>query len=92
MSIRMLTISTAASLVLGGVAVAQQPGVTSGPTATTNVEPTTAIQKQGEGRSIGGALDFRDSSMAAGAPGIQGKPDTQSGSTSQEPMKPNAGK
>jgi hypothetical protein len=79
MSIRVLTICAISSLFLSGVAVAQQAGVTSGPTATTNVEPSTAIQKQDQGRSVGAQPDFRDSSISAGAPGIQGKPDTQSG-------------
>jgi hypothetical protein len=78
----MLTICTITSLFFGGVAVAQQPGSTSGPAAGSNIEPSTAVQKQqGEGRSVGGVPDFRSSAQAAGAPGIEGKPGTQGGTT-----------
>lgn len=73
-------------------ATAQQAGSTSGPAAGTNTEPSTAIQKQSEGRSVGGELNYRRSSEAAGAPGVEGKPGTESGPAVQRPMNPNEGK
>jgi hypothetical protein len=39
------------SLVLSGVAFAQEPYSVSGPANGSNVEPSTAIQKENEGRS-----------------------------------------
>lgn len=56
----------------------------SGPANGTNVEPSTAVQKQTEGRSVSGATmrtspDTMGSALAAGAPGVEGAPGTQSG-------------
>ena len=45
------------------------PGNTSGPAVGTDVQPSTAIQKDGGG----------DASNAAGAPGVEGKPGSESG-------------
>ena len=74
MSKRLLIALSATSLLLGGVAMAQTSGSTSGPATGKSVEPSTAIQKQ-EGRS--------DSDMQApaggGAAGIEAKPGAQSG-------------
>ena len=51
------------------------PGNTSGPAVGKDVQPSTAIQKE-TGRS--GAGDG-DASNAAGAPGVEGKPGSESG-------------
>ncbi len=40
-----LTLCMGASLFIGGVALAQQAGATSGPSAGKNVEPSTATEK-----------------------------------------------
>jgi hypothetical protein len=74
MSTRILIALSFASLFLGGVAMAQNSGSSSGPAAGKNAEPSTAIQKQ-EGRSA----DEMKAPSGAGAPGIEAKPGTQSG-------------
>jgi hypothetical protein len=79
--------STSLVLILGGAALAEQQmtqrGRTSGPATGQNVTPSTVTQKSVEGRSSfideneGFALDA--SALAAGAPGVEGKPGAQSG-------------
>jgi hypothetical protein len=74
-------------LILGGAAaVAEQQtqsGRTSGPATGQNVTPSTVTQKSFEGRS--GFIDQNEafaldaSALAAGAPGVEGKPGAQSG-------------
>jgi hypothetical protein len=75
-------------LILGGAALAQQQmqsggGRTSGPAIGQNVTPSTVTQKSFEGRS--GSIDQNEafaldaSALAAGAPGVEGKPGAQSG-------------
>jgi hypothetical protein len=72
------------SLLLSGIAVAQEPYSVSGPAAGSNVKPSTAIQKEDEGRSA--SVDaWKQASYpgvhptGAGVPGVEGKPGTQSG-------------
>jgi hypothetical protein len=71
------------SLVLSGVAFAQEPYSVSGPANGSNVEPSTAIQKENEGRSA--IVDSRRQDPetlrphGAGAAGVEGSPGTQSG-------------
>jgi hypothetical protein len=68
-----LTQSLVALLVSSGGAFAAEPGITTGPAAGTNVEPSTALQKgSGAGSSEG-------SSVAAGSPGVEAKPGTEAG-------------
>lgn len=68
-----------------GAAVAEAPKASiSGPANGTNVEPSTAVQKEMEGRSVSGitkrqASEFIASALAVGAPGVEGSPGTQSG-------------
>ncbi|SFK78947.1 hypothetical protein [Methylocapsa palsarum] len=50
-------------------ASAQQAGVTTGPASGTNIEPSTAIQKDASGRSA----------TEAGAPGVEAKPGSEGG-------------
>ena len=57
-----------------GVAFAEQPGTTTGPAAGTNVEPSTAIQK--ENRDNSGA---QGAPTAAGSPGVEAKPGSEGG-------------
>ena len=70
-------------MVLSGMAVAQEPYSVSGPGAGSNVEPSTAIQKESEGRLA--SVDARRPHPetlrpnGAGAPGVEGSPGTQSG-------------
>jgi hypothetical protein len=50
----------------------------------TNVEPSAAVQKRTEGRSVSGnatrpSPDLIGSALAAGAPGVEGAPGTESG-------------
>lgn len=71
------------SLLISGIAVAQDSGNTSGPASGTNVQPSTSIQKQNTGRSSAGG---GDSSNAAGAPGVEGKPGSESGPNAQDRM------
>jgi len=66
-------------------AIAQGQGTTSGPASGTNVEPNTAIQKQTTGPSGATSSEWKASSEAAGVPGIEGKPGTESGPPAQEP-------
>jgi hypothetical protein len=78
-------------LVLSTAAFAQTPEASvSGPANGTNVKPSTAIQKQTEGRSYSGfRLDpdvasrlpstIKGSPVGAGAPGVEGSFGTQSG-------------
>jgi hypothetical protein len=67
------------------VAVAQTPNASvSGPANGTNVEPSAAVQKQNEGRSVSDIAKELPSSvigsaLAAGAPGVEGAPGTESG-------------
>jgi len=71
------------SLVLSGLAFAQEPYSVSGPASGSNVEPSTAIQKENEGRSA--IVDARrpDPELirphGVGAAGVEGSPGTQSG-------------
>jgi hypothetical protein len=70
MAIRIfLTLCLIALLFASGVAFAEQPGSTTGPAAGTNVEPSTAIQKENSG----------DSGAQGGSPGIEAKPGTEGG-------------
>lgn len=62
----------------------QESGMTSGPAAGTDVEPSTAIQKNYEHRSTSGSKTKEvplGAPAAAGVPGAQGAPGTQSGPT-----------
>jgi hypothetical protein len=74
-----LTLCMGASLFIGGVALAQQSGTTSGPAAGKNVEPSTSIQKKYEGREESG----RGAPAAAGSPGYEAKPGTEGGKAAQ---------
>jgi hypothetical protein len=71
------------ALFLGGAALAQAPGTTSGSASGKNVEPSTAIQKETTGRSSASQHELQGSSNAAGAPAVEGKPGAQSGQTTQ---------
>jgi hypothetical protein len=55
------------------------PGNTSGAAVGTDVQPSTAIQKDQTGRSGAGGA-----SSAAGAPGVEGKPGAESGPLPQD--------
>ncbi len=84
-----IALSALISLFLGGVALAEQKGETSGPAVGKNVLPTTVIQKMYERRSssIPGIppSTLEDSGASAGYPGVEGKPGTESG---QAPTRP----
>jgi hypothetical protein len=71
-----LTLCMGASLFIGGVALAQQSGTTSGPSAGKNVEPSTATEKKYEGKQNGAPA-------AAGDPGVEAKPGTEGGKAEQ---------
>jgi hypothetical protein len=66
-------------------AAAQTPEASvSGPADGINVEPSAAVQKRTEGRSIADIAarktpDMIGSALAAGAPGVEGAPGTESG-------------
>ena len=64
-------------MLLGTAAIAQTANDASGPAAGKNVQPSTSIQKGNEGRSA----DESKTGMEAGAPGIEAKPNTQSGAS-----------
>jgi hypothetical protein len=64
-----------------GNAPAAGSGNTSGPAVGTDVRPSTAIQKDQTGRSSEGR---GDASNAAGAPGVEGKPGSESGPLPQD--------
>ena len=70
-----------ASLWASGAAFAQSSS-TSGPAAGTNVEPSTAIQKEDSGQ-----VSPRGAPNAAGAPGVEAKPGVEGG---RAPTKPKA--
>ena len=77
MAIRIsLTLCMIALLCASGVAFAEQPGSTTGPAAGTNVEPSTAIQKENSGDS-----GVRGAPIAAGSPGVEAKPGSEGGKT-----------
>lgn len=82
-----VTLCALASIATSGAVVAQmQPGETSGPAAGTPVDPTTTIQKRNEeGRSGANETDTRP---AAGMPGVEGKPGTESGPAPREDVAP----
>jgi hypothetical protein len=69
----------------GGTAGA---GTTSGTASGSNVEPSTAIQKQNTGRSAASEKELQGSSNAAGAPAVEGHPGTQSGSLNENHTNP----
>jgi hypothetical protein len=81
-------------ILASGPAFAQQhsPGSTTGPATGGDVEPSTAIQKQNP--SIPNAGKQKESGVSgtsAGAPAIEGRPDTQSGKApagKEKPVKP----
>lgn len=85
MSLRFLTTLSAATLLLGGVAIAQTSGTTTVPATGKNVEPSTAIQKE-EGRSA----EEMKAPMGAGAPGVEAKPGSEAGAMPKSNMDPNA--
>lgn len=68
---------------LTGLVFAQESGSSSGPKSDTNVQPSTAIQKEMTGRSSASESELQGSSNAAGAPAIEGKPGTQSGRSTE---------
>jgi hypothetical protein len=70
-----LTLCMGASLFIGGVVLAQQPGATSGPAAGKNVEPSTATEKKYEGKQQTG----KGAPAAAGSTGVEAKPGTEGG-------------
>ncbi|HEY8070768.1 MAG TPA: hypothetical protein VIE47_02220 [Methylocystis sp.] len=74
-----LTLCIGAAVVMGGVALAQQGGATSGPAAGKNVEPSTATEKKYEGRQESG----KGAPAAVGSPGVEAKPGTQGGKAEQ---------
>jgi hypothetical protein len=84
-----LALASILFLSLGQFALAQNtgnapgvgPGNTSGPAVGTDVQPSTAIQKDQTGRSSAGG---GDASNAAGAPGVEGKPGSESGPLPQD--------
>jgi uncharacterized low-complexity protein len=84
---RMQTIFTgaalASALLLGSAAWAQQTGgagSTTGPAAGTNVQPSTATQKEGTGSSDASGRSATSAPGAAGgAAGVEGKPGNKSG-------------
>jgi hypothetical protein len=70
-------------LALAPAALAQgtssgQPGSTSGPAVGTNVQPSTAAQKDND-KAQGTAGQSQGGSVAAGAPGATAKPGTEAG-------------
>jgi uncharacterized low-complexity protein len=76
----------ASALLIGSAAFAQQTGgagTTTGPAAGTNVQPSTATQKQNDssGRSATSAP-----SAAGGAAGVEGKPGNKSGRSEKKPQ------
>lgn len=54
------------------------PGVTSGPAAGSDVLPSTAVQK-GQNANSGLKSQATAGAVAAGAPGVAGKPSTEAG-------------
>ena len=74
-----LTFCMGAAVFMGGVALAQQGGATSGPAAGKNVEPSTALEKKYEGKQQSG----KGAPAAAGSPGVEFKPGTQGGKAEQ---------
>jgi len=73
-------------LVLSGTAAVAQTldASISGPAAGNNVEPSTAVQKRIEGRSVSYSAGDQlpsmiGSAVSAGGPGIEGAPGTESG-------------
>jgi hypothetical protein len=74
-----LTLCIGASLFIGGVALAEQAGTTSGPAAGKNVEPSTATEKKYEGKQETG----KGAPAAAGSPGVEAKPGTEGGKAAQ---------
>jgi hypothetical protein len=74
-----LTLCMGASLFIGGVALAQQSGTTSGPSVGKNVEPSTATEKKYEGKQQPG----KDAPVGAGSPGVEAKPGTEGGKAAQ---------
>jgi hypothetical protein len=81
-------------ILASGAAFAQQhpSGSTTGPAAGGDVEPSTAIQKQNPAiPNAGKQKESGVSGTTAGAPAIEGRPDTQSGkapSGKEKPVKP----
>ena len=71
MSKRFLIALCSASLLLGGIAVAQTSGSSSGPAAGKNVEPSAAVQKK--------KAHKKKAPMGAGAPGAESKPGSKGG-------------
>ncbi len=74
-----LTLCMGATLFIGGAALAQQSGTTSGPSAGKNVEPSTATEKKYEGKHKPGT----GAPAAAGDPGVEAKPGTEGGKAAQ---------
>lgn len=77
-----IALATTASLMLGGIAIAQADdmkspsaaGNTSGTAAGGNVKPSTAVQKEGRSSS-----DAQQHSPAAGSPGVEGPAGSENG-------------
>ena len=80
MAIR-ISLCTMAFLFASGIAIAEQPGSATGPAAGTNVEPSTAIQKENSDTS--GA---QGAPAAAGSPGVEAKPGSEGGKAPERPI------
>jgi hypothetical protein len=81
MAIRIsLTLGMIAFLFASGVAFAEQPGSITGPAAGTNVEPSTAVQKENKDNS-----GVQGAPTAAGSPGVEAKPGSEGGKAPERP-------
>ena len=84
-----LLLAASLSLFMGGAALAEQKGDTSGPATGKNVVPSTVIQKLQEKRSSSDKEEAvprgDDGGAAAGYPGVEGLPGSESG---QAPSRP----
>jgi hypothetical protein len=78
-----LMLAASISLFMGGAALAEQKGGTSGPATGKNVVPSTVIQKLQENRSSSDQQEalppVDDGGAAAGYPGVEGLPGSESG-------------
>ena len=74
-----LTLCMGASLFIGGVALAQQSGTTSGPSAGKNVEPSTATEKRYESDQE----RLKGDAVGGGSPGVESMPGTEGGKAGQ---------
>ena len=83
-------LALASGIFLGGAAMAQAPGVTSGPESESGQPalPSTSVQKENPARPNIPPSQLQGSVEGSGAAGVEAKPGTEGGAVQRPPAQP----